>query len=272
VLGALTNIGLDAVLIFGIGIIPSLGIAGAAIATVIGQTVAALVVMKKGVYRSPALNQYPHYVKRIFQTGSPNMLMQSTYTLYIFGLNMILATFSDAAVTVLGLYYKWQNFFFIPLGAMQTCLVPIISYNYATKKMDRCKNALNTALIYGGIIMVISTLVFIMFPKPLIVCFSSDPQVLEIGLTAFRIIGLGFIPLVVSLTYPVLFQSVGKSGTSTFLTILRTIVLFVPLAYVFSRFGLQYFWFTYLVTDGITSIAGFLLAHKFFKTEEIRDS
>ncbi len=266
IIGALTNIVLDAVLILGFGPIPALGMVGAAIATVIGQTVAALIVMKKALYRSPALSKYPHYVGRIFKMGAPNMLMQSTYTLYIFGLNMILATFSDAAVTVLGLYYKWQNFFFIPLGAMQTCLVPIISFNYATQKLRRCKSALNTALIYGGVIMVVSMAVFIMFPAPLIQMFSSDPLVSEIGIPAFRIIGLGFIPLVVSLTYPILFQAVGKSGTSTFLTVLRTIVLFVPLAYLFSRFGLQYFWFTYLVTDGITATAGFLLAHRFFKT------
>lgn len=263
--GAVTNIILDAVLIFGVGPIPALGVAGAAIATVAGQIAAALVVMKKALYRSPALSKYPHYVARIFKMGAPNMLMQSTYTLYIFGLNMILATFSDAAVTVLGLYYKWQTFFFIPLGAMQTCLVPIISFNYATRKTDRCKSALNTSLIYGGIIMVVSMAVFILFPKPLIRIFSSDAQVVEIGIPAFRIIGLGFIPLVVSLTYPILFQAVGKSGTSTFLTVLRTVVLFVPLAYLFSRFGLEYFWFTYPVTDGITSTAGFLLARSFFK-------
>ena len=143
-------------------------------------------------------------------------------------------------------------------------------FNYATKKLNRCKSALNTALLYGGIIMIVSMAVFIMFPEPLIRIFSSDPQVVDIGIPAFRIIGLGFIPLVVSLTYPILFQAVGKSGTSTFLTVLRTIVLFVPLAYLFSRFGLQYFWFTYLVTDGITATSGFILAHRFFKKSEIK--
>ena len=95
--------------------------------------------------------------------------------------------------------------------------------------------------------------------------FSSDEAVVTIGIPAFRIIGLSFVPLVTSLTYPVLFQAVGKSVTSSALTVLRTVILFVPLAYLFSRFGLQYFWLTYPVTDSISSIAGFLLSERFFK-------
>ena len=82
---------------------------------------------------------YPHHIAEIFRLGTPNILMQSAYTFYILGLNLILAGFCDQAVTALGLYYKWQTFFFIPLGAMQTCIVPIISYNYAARQIDRCK-------------------------------------------------------------------------------------------------------------------------------------
>lgn len=137
--GAVTNIIFDPLLIFGMFGFPKMGIGGAAVATVAGQIVAALFVMKKGFYKSPMLKKYPLYFKRIFYFGIPNILMQSAYTLYIFGLNVILASFSDAAVTVLGLYYKWQTFFFIPLGAMQTCIVPVISFNYAAKNIMRCK-------------------------------------------------------------------------------------------------------------------------------------
>lgn len=116
-----------------------MGIAGAAVATVAGQIVAALIVMKKGYRPSPAKAVYPRYIARIFHLGMPNILMQSAYTFYILGLNLILAGFSDQAVTALGLYYKWQTFFFIPLNAMQTCIVPIISFNYAARNIDRCK-------------------------------------------------------------------------------------------------------------------------------------
>ena len=265
ILGAVTNIILDPILIFGLFGFPKLGISGAAIATVLGQIVAALVVMKNGFYSSPKLQKYPNYLKRIFRLGVPNILMQSAYTLYIFGLNVILATFSDAAVTVLGLYYKWQTFFFIPIGAMQTCVVPVISYNYAARKIDRCKKALNAALLFGGGLMIIGTLCFEIIPEPLLRFFSSDSEVISVGITAFRIIGLSYVPLAISLTYPVLFQAVGKSLTSSMLTIIRTVFLFVPLAYLFSRFGLNYFWLTYPVTDTTVSLIGFILSVKFFK-------
>lgn len=121
--------------------------------------------------------------------------MQSAYTLYIFGLNMILATFSDAAVTVLGLYYKWQTFFFIPLGAMQTCIVPVISFNYAAGNIGRCRKTLNTAIIFGAALMFLGTLCFMFFPEPMLRFFSTDADVISIGIPAFRIIGLSFIPL-----------------------------------------------------------------------------
>ena len=116
IVGALVNIALDPLFIFGLFGLPKLGIAGAAIATVVGQIVAALIVMKKGFRKSPPLSMYPRDICFIYKLGIPNILMQSAYTFYILGLNLILATFSDQAVTALGLYYKWQSFFFIPLG------------------------------------------------------------------------------------------------------------------------------------------------------------
>lgn len=263
--GAVVNILLDPILIFGLLGVPRLGITGAAVATVVGQITAALIVMKKGFYKSPSIRKYPHYILKIFRLGVPNILMQSAYTLYIFGLNLILATFSDAAVTVLGLYYKWQSFFFIPLGAMQTCIVPIISFNFAARNADRCKKTLNTAIIFGMALMFLGTLCFVFIPEPMLRFFSSDEEVIRIGITAFRIIGISFIPLVTSLTYPVLFQAVGASIRSSLLTVIRTVFLFVPLGYLFSRWGLDYFWLTYPVTDGITSVVGFIMTWRFFK-------
>ena len=150
IIGAVTNIILDPLLIFGMFGLPEFGIAGAAVATVAGQIVAALVVMKRGYKKSPMKELYPHHIAQIFRLGTPNILMQSAYTFYILGLNLILAGFCDQAVTALGLYYKWQTFFFIPLGAMQTCIVPIISYNYAARQIDRCKK--NT--VYGSFVWV----------------------------------------------------------------------------------------------------------------------
>lgn len=265
IIGAAVNIVLDPLLIFGLLGLPRMGIAGAAIATVVGQMAAALFVMKKGFYKSPSPRTYPTYFSRIFYFGIPNILMQSAYTFYIFGLNVILAGFSDAAVTVLGLYYKWQTFFFIPLGAMQTCIVPVISFNYASGNMYRCRKVLNTAIAFGVVLMLVGVLCFELLPLPMLKFFSSDPQVHDIGVTAFRIIGISFVPLVTSLTYPVLFQAVGASVKSSLLTVIRTVILFVPLGYLFSKFGLGFFWLTYPVTDTITSLVGFAMCRKFFK-------
>lgn len=256
IVGAVVNIVLDPILIFGMFGLPVMGIAGAAIATVIGQIVAAMVLIKKAYKKSPLLSTYKHYISKIFRFGMPNILMQSAYTFYILGLNLILAGFSDDAVTALGLYYKWQTFFFIPLGAMQTCIVPVISYNYAARSIERCKKTLSTSVGFGLALMALGLLCFVTIPAQMISVFTLDKEVMEIGSIGFRIIGVSFLPMVTSLIFPVFFQAVGYSMKSSALTIVRTLVLFVPLGFLFSKFGLEYFWFTFPVTEVFTSILG----------------
>ena len=249
IVGAVVNIVLDPFLIFGLCGLPKMGIAGAATATVVGQIAAAVIVMKGGCRKIPKLVVFPHQIKRIYKLGIPNILMQSAYTFYIFGLNLLLATFSDQAVTVLGLYYKWQAFFFIPLGAMQTCIVPVVSYNFAAGKYERCKKTLKVAIGFGVALMMIGVVLFETIPGQMLHVFSHDPEVIRIGVVAFRFIGISFVPLVSSLTFPVFFQALGHAATSSILTIIRTVFLFIPLAYLFSRFGLNWFWLTFPVTD-----------------------
>lgn len=270
ILGAVTNIILDPLLIFGMFGFPELGIAGAAIATVAGQIVAAIIVFRKGFRKPPKREAYPHHVAKIFKMGLPNILMQSAYTFYIFGLNMILAAFSDQAVTALGLYYKWQTFFFIPLGAMQTCIVPVISFNYAAGKIDRCKKILTTAIGFGLVLMCVGTLCFNMIPTQMLQVFTSDTIVIQIGSFGFHIIGISFIPMVTSLIFPVFFQAVGSSLKSSFLTVVRTVILFVPLGFLFSRFGLQWFWLTFPVTEVITSAVGIVFYRQFLASEYVQ--
>lgn len=261
--GAITNIALDPLLIFGLFGLPELGIAGAAVATVSGQFVAALIVARKGFRKSPPLDVYPRHVKTVFRLGVPNMLMQSAYTFYILGLNLILSTFSDQAVTTLGLYYKWQTFFFIPLGAMQTCIVPVVSFNYAAHNLERCKKTLITAVVFGLILMGAGALCFELIPVQMLRVFTADKLVIAIGRVGFRWIGASFLPLVTSLIFPVFFQAVGFGLKSSLLTLFRTVVLFVPLGFLFSRLGLNWFWMTFPVTEILTSMLGFLFYRQF---------
>lgn len=262
IVGAIINIVLDPILIFGF----KMGIEGAAIATVVGQLVSAIIIFKGGFRKSPKLNIYPKYLARIYKLGLPNIIMQSAYTFYIFGLNIILSKFSDAAVTTLGLYYKLQTFFFIPLGSLQTCIVPIISYNYARSDIKRCKKILNESIIMGLILMFIGTLCFELIPTQMVRIFSTDLEVLRITNYAFRFIGISFIPMVTSLIFPVFFESVGYVIRSTLLTIIRTVICFVPLGFLLAQIGgLYWFWLVYPITETITTIFGYIFYIHFLK-------
>lgn len=271
ILGAVTNMILDPLLIFGLLGFPEMGIGGAAAATVAGQIVAAAIVAKKGFQKSPAKERYPGHIARIFRLGIPNILMQSAYTFYIFGLNLILSGFSDQAVTALGLYYKWQTFFFIPLGAMQTCIVPVISFNYAARNIDRCKRMLTAAIGFGLALMAVGTACFTAIPVQMLRVFTADTLVIEIGRVGFPFIGISFLPMVTSLIFPVFFQAVGSSLKSSLLTIIRTVVLFVPLGFLFSRFGLSWFWLTFPVTELLTSAVGAMFYRRFLAEDYTRE-
>ncbi len=182
--GALTNIVLDPILIFGLGPVPRMGIAGAAIATVVGQCVAAVITGISGFRRPPKPVVMRKYVRQIYRLGYPSIFMQMLYTVYIMALNMILAGFSDDAVTVLGLYYKLQSFFFIPLNGLQTCIVPILSYNFACLAYDRCKRILYDSCGISLVFMLVGVVSFECIPGRLIGLFSQDPAVLATGAIA----------------------------------------------------------------------------------------
>lgn len=262
--GAGVNILLDPLLIFGLFGLPELGIGGAAAATVAGQFTAALIVMVRARRRSPPTRDYPRLIARIFRLGLPSILMQSAYTFYILGLNLILSDFSDQAVTALGLYYKWQTFFYIPLGAMQVCIVPVISYNYAALRVDRCRKTLAAAIGFGLALMTVGVLCFELLPAQMLRVFTRDPLVIEIGRVGFRLVALSFLPMTASLMFPIFFQAVGASLRSSALTLLRNLVLFVPLGYLFSRIGLNWFWLSFFVTETVTGLAGLASYRQFW--------
>lgn len=259
VAGALTNIALDPLMIFGICPFPEMGVAGAAYATVLGQVVSAVIVGVKGFRRPPAACDFPHYANRIYFYGYSSIIMQALYTVYIVGLNMILAKFSDSAVTVLGLYYKMQGFFFIPLIGLETCIVPVLSFNYTRKEYRRCRDTMNVSFAISAVFMVIGIVCFCFFPRFLISIFSSNAEVYEIGNVAFRIIGTSFIPAVFSLMIPVFFQAIGSGKTSTLLVLIRQIFCLVPIFWLFSFIGLNYTWLSFPISESIAGSIGIVL-------------
>lgn len=256
--GAVTNIIFDPLLIFGIGPFPEMGVAGAAWATVGGQFVAAAITAK-GFRRPPRLAEMWRYIRDIYLMGYPSILMQMLYTVYIIVLNVILAGFSDQAVTILGLYYKVQSFFFIPLTGLQTCIVPLLSYSYAKKSFDRCKKVMNCSIVISAAFMLVGVACFELIPKTVLGLFSNDPIVLSEGSSAFRIIGTSFLPATLSLMTPVFFQAIGAGGRSTLLSVTRQLFCLIPIFYLMSRIGLRYTWLAFPLAELITGSLGVIL-------------
>lgn len=155
---------------------------------------------------------------------------------------------------------------------MQTCIVPVISFNYAARYIDRVKKTLATAIEFGLALMSVGTLCFELIPVQMLQVFTADKLVVEIGRTGFRFIGISFIPMVTSLIFPVFFQAVGASLKSSLLTVIRTVVLFVPLGFLFSRFGLTRFWLTFPVTELLTGMVGAVYYRRFLAKDYTRTS
>lgn len=252
--GAGVNIVLDPLLIFGLGPLPELGIAGAALSSVAGQAVAAGLTGAAGWRGMPRWGGARRGAALIYRTGLPSIVMQALYTVYIVGLNLILARFCDEAVTVLGLYYKLQTFFFIPLLALEGCVVPPLSYNYAADAPGRCRRILTLSMAWAAGFMLVGTALFELLPVQLLMIFTDNTAVLEIGPTALRIIAVSFVPAVPTCLFPACFQAVGEGKKSLFITVLRQVLLLVPVAWVLSFAGLDSVWLTFPISETIAAV------------------
>lgn len=260
--GAAVNIVLDPLLIFGLGPLPELGVAGAAYATILGQAAAAVITGVRGFQRPPGLREMLRCAKRIYWYGYSSIVMQLLYTVYIVALNVILAGFSDAAVTVLGLYYKIQSFFFIPLFGLQTCIIPVLSYNYAQASYVRCKRVMRDSFRISLLFMILGIICFVFFPTQLMGIFSHSTVVHTIGRIALPIIGSSFLAAVFSLILPVFFQAIGNGMASLLLSLTREIFCLVPLFWLFAHIGLNYTWIAFPVSELIAGSIGLILYHR----------
>ena len=260
VTGSVVNILLDIMLIFGIGHIPALGIRGAAIATVIGQWLAMVItllaVMKKYSLRGTCK---PEFCKQIYANGIGSIVTQSLYTIYIVGLNMILKIFTEDAVTVLGIYYKIQSFFFIPLLGFQQVLLPLFSYHYGAGDRHRNRNILKCAMTFSAAIMAVATGIFLLFPEKLVQIFSMESTILAIGKYAFPVISISFVFAGLTIVITSYLQGIAHIKSSLFIIVLRQIVLLVPLAWAFHFISLNAVWWTFPVTEIIASMTGIVI-------------
>lgn len=276
--GAITNMVIDPFFIFGLFFFPELGVRGAAIATVIGQISAMLFALKLVLRNKNGLKlniKKFHYNKNItveiFKVGIPAMFMQMLGSIMISGLNLILAGFSGTAVAVFGVYFKLQSFIFMPVFGLTQGLMPIVGYNYGAKNKHRVLEAVKYGCIFACLIMLVGTAVFQIFPRQLLMLFSSTPQMQLIGVKCLRIISIGFVLAGVAIVLSTVFQALGDAHVSLFISFSRQIVILVPVAYILSKLiGLSGVWIAFPIAEVACVIISGCFAIKLYR-EKIRD-
>lgn len=268
-LGAVVNLILDPILIFGLLGAPAMGVRGAAIATVIGQGVAGITAWLMNIYQNKDVEvkmkgYRPSFdiIKQIYKIGIPSIIMQSIGSVMIFCLNKILIVFSTTATAVFGVYFKLQSFVFMPVFGMNNGMVPIIAFNFGARKKDRMMQTYKLSLFTAIAIMSFGVLLFEVFPKQLFLLFGASDHMLGMGIPALRIIGLHLPVAAFCIVTGSVFQAVGKAVYSMINSICRQLVVLLPAAYVLAQFGnVNYVWFAFLIAE----VASMTLTAIFFK-------
>ena len=267
--GCATNIILDPILIFGLFGMPALGVKGAAIATVIGQMVSCLLGVilflkgKSGVtlpkWKDISFNGA--IVKSIYAVAVPSTLIMAFPSILVAGLNGILVGFSTLAVSVFGIYYKLQTFVYMPATGLIQGIRPIISFNYGAGNRKREKEAIRLSLIIIGILMTLGTIFFWCFPTQIMDIFKANTEMKEMGVVALRIISIGFIPSAIGNIASAVFEAMGKGTKSLIITLLRQLVIVLPIAYAASRIvGLSGVWIAFPIAEMTAAVyAGTIL-------------
>ncbi len=245
--GAIINIILDPIFIFGYFGLPAMGISGAAIATVFGQTIAAVL----GIIFNLKLNKELDFsfkgfkpdidiIKRIYVVGLPSIVMMAISSVMTFAMNKILDGFSTVATNVFGIYFKLQSFAVMPVVGINNGMVPIISYNYGARRKDRIMKTIKYSVIFALSITIGCMLIFQFFPEQLIKMFAAEGEaeaLLEMGVPALRIISLNFIFAGFCIVSGSVFQAMGNGVLSLVVSVARQLVVLVPAAYILSKIG-----------------------------------
>lgn len=261
--GAIINIILDPILIHGWFGMPVMGIAGAAVATVIGQWIAAAVAVYFNFKYNPEVQFHLRYTKLDKQTvgsiltvGIPSVVMNGIGSVMSFGMNQILQGFTETATGVFGIYFKLQSFFFMPLFGINNATISIIAYNYGARKPDRILRTLKFTCISCLSLMILGLAVFQFFPEALLMIFNPSPEFLGIGRSALRIISWSFPVAAICIAISASFQALGNGMYSTITSLCRQMLVLLPAAYLLSLTGqVNNVWFAFVVAEVASAAA-----------------
>ncbi len=255
--GAVINIIFDPIMIFGLCGFPKMGVAGAALATVLGQCVAAalavIINLKKNHEIHISFKGFrPHgvTVKTILSVGIPSMIMQAIGSVMTFCMNKLLNGFSSTAVAVFGVYFKLNSFVFMPVFGLNNGMVPIISYNYGAAKKERITKTIKYSICYAVGMMLLGLAIIQIFPDKLLLLFNASDNMLEIGVVALRIICLSFIFAGASIVFSSVFQALGHGFISMFISMARQLFVLLPAAYLLSLMGnVNLIWWSFIIAE-----------------------
>lgn len=260
--GAVTNIILDPILIFGMFGAPKMGVTGAAVATVIGQCVAGLVA-------GTCNHKFNHEVRfqfkgfkpdfkiigTIYAVGIPSIIMQSIGSVMTYCMNRILIEFSSTATAVFGVYFKLQSFFFMPVFGLNNGITPIIAYNYGARQRKRMVKTIKVSLVMAYCLTFIGFVLFESIPQALLGLFNASNDMLKIGVPALRTIGVHYLIAWFCIIVGTVFQALGKAVFSMVVSIMRQLVVLVPAAYLLAKFGgLHMVWWSFPIAEVMSFI------------------
>ncbi len=268
--GAIINIIMDPILIFGMFGFPKMGVAGAAAATVLGQLVSSCV----GLYCNLKKNHDIHLnlrlmfspkaavVKEIYFVGVPSILMMSIGSVMTYLMNLILIAFSTTATAVFGVYFKLQSFFFMPIFGLNNGLIPVLAYNLGARNKKRINEALKFSMVLAFTIMLIGCICFQIFPRPLLRLFNASEDMMKIGVPALRIISISFPIAGICITLGSVFQAFSESVYSLVISVVRQLIVLIPAAWLLSKTGnLDMVWIAFILSE----LASLALSNVFFK-------
>ena len=274
IIGAVLNIILDPIMIFGLLGCPAMGIRGAAIATVIGQMVGAIAALLFNRFRNPIIHVHLknyHFrwqdISDIYRVGLPTIIMQTIGSIMTFAVNSILLPVSATAVAFFGVYYKLQNFLMMPINGLGQAAIPIVGYNYGDKKYLRVQETWNVLLPTGAIIALCGTVIFWCFSGQLLQLFSANQEMLTLGIPALRIISVSFVMAAITILCGYFASGLGNGIINMISAAIRQLILLVPCLLIFIKIsGISHGWYAFWIAEIVACIYSYCTSHKLLKT------